>query len=82
MVQEKRAHEHVKVRRELLLKCIQRKERDVRSTFIGASAREVDNRDEVAAALDMYFEINGWDEKSGNPTKAKLDELGLGWVTG
>jgi len=35
---------------------------------------------EVDAALDKYFEICGWDVKTGNPTQAKLDELELGWI--
>jgi aldehyde:ferredoxin oxidoreductase len=38
------------------------------------------DRSEVEAALDQYFEICGWDTKTGNPTRAKLDELGLAWV--
>ncbi len=46
----------------------------------GVSDGWVLDRDEVAGALDKYFEINGWDVETGNPTKAKLDELELGWV--
>jgi len=38
------------------------------------------DRDEVESALDKYIEICGWDVKTGNPTRAKLDELDLGWV--
>jgi aldehyde:ferredoxin oxidoreductase len=38
------------------------------------------DRDEVNAALEKYFEFCGWDVKTGNPTRAKLDELELSWV--
>ncbi len=38
------------------------------------------NRNEVESALDKYFEFCGWDIKTGNPTRAKLEELDLGWV--
>ena len=36
-------------------------------------------REELAQALDDYYELAGWDA-NGVPTKAKLEELGLGWV--
>ncbi len=39
------------------------------------------DRDEVEAALDKYFELCGWDVETGVPTKDKLEELGLDWVT-
>jgi aldehyde:ferredoxin oxidoreductase len=38
------------------------------------------DRDEIESALDKYFEFCGWDVNTGNPTRAKLDELDLGWV--
>ncbi len=38
------------------------------------------DRAEVESALDKYFEFCGWDVKTGNPTRAKLEELDLGWV--
>jgi len=38
------------------------------------------DRAEVESALDKYFEFCGWDVKTGNPTRAKLEELELGWV--
>jgi aldehyde:ferredoxin oxidoreductase len=38
------------------------------------------DRDEVEAAMDQYFEFCGWDVETGNPTRAKLEELELGWV--
>ena len=36
-------------------------------------------REEMAAALPVYYALNGWD-KQGNPTRAKLVELGIAWV--
>jgi aldehyde:ferredoxin oxidoreductase len=36
--------------------------------------------DDFAQALDLYYEMRGWDKESGAPTSAKLHELGLGWV--
>jgi aldehyde:ferredoxin oxidoreductase len=38
------------------------------------------DRDEIESALDKYFEFCGWDVKTGVPTRAKLEELDLGWV--
>jgi aldehyde:ferredoxin oxidoreductase len=32
------------------------------------------------AALNEYYELAGWDRQTGVPTRAKLEELGLGWV--
>ena len=37
-------------------------------------------RAEVEAALDDYYELCGWDKVTGMPTRAKLEELGLGWI--
>ena len=31
--------------------------------------------------LDQYYALMGWDSKTGNPTDAKLLELGLDWTT-
>jgi aldehyde:ferredoxin oxidoreductase len=36
---------------------------------------------EMAAALDLYYEMRGWDRETGAPTSAKLHELGLSWLT-
>jgi len=36
--------------------------------------------EEIEGAKDMYFELAGWDAETGNPTRAKLEELGIGWV--
>ncbi len=38
------------------------------------------DRDEVESALDRYFEFCGWEVETGVPTRAKLEELDLGWV--
>lgn len=38
------------------------------------------DRAEFEAALDTYFEMCGWDIETGVPTRAKLEELELGWV--
>ena len=38
------------------------------------------NTTEVEAALDKYFEFCGWDVKTGNPTREKLEGLDLSWV--
>ena len=37
-------------------------------------------REELEAALDDYYDLAGWDVATGVPTKAKLEELGIGWV--
>jgi aldehyde:ferredoxin oxidoreductase len=42
----------------------------------GAVVSEVRFRE----AREEYYRINGWDPQTGNPTDAKLRELGLGWV--
>ena len=36
--------------------------------------------EEIEQAKDMYFEMAGWDVKTGNPTREKLEELDIGWV--
>jgi aldehyde:ferredoxin oxidoreductase len=46
----------------------------------GASDGGVVTRKEVEEALDMYYEMCGWDVATGKPTKAKLEQLGLGWM--
>ena len=37
-------------------------------------------RQEVEEALDMYYEMCGWEVKTGKPTRVKLEELGLAWM--
>jgi len=38
------------------------------------------DREEVESALDTYFEFCGWDIETGVPTRARLEQLDLGWV--
>lgn len=38
------------------------------------------DRNAFEKALDLYYEMMGWDKKTGVPTPGKLVELGLGWV--
>lgn len=46
----------------------------------GASDGVAVTRKEVEDALDIYYEMCGWDVATGKPTPAKLEELGLGWM--
>jgi aldehyde:ferredoxin oxidoreductase len=38
--------------------------------------------EEVSRAIDLYYDMQGWDKKTGAPTSSKLHELGIGWVAG
>ncbi len=38
------------------------------------------NREEVAAARDLYYRFAGWDPETGNPTETNLKRLSLGWL--
>jgi aldehyde:ferredoxin oxidoreductase len=46
----------------------------------GASDGIAVTRQEVEQALDMYYELCGWDVTTGKPTRSKLEELGLAWM--
>jgi len=46
----------------------------------GASNGVSVTRQELEDALDMYYEMCGWDVTTGKPTRAKLEELKLGWM--
>ncbi len=46
----------------------------------GPTAGIAVDRQQFEAALDEYYRQNGWDVETGNPTRFKLEELGLGWV--
>jgi Aldehyde:ferredoxin oxidoreductase len=35
---------------------------------------------EIERAKDLYYAMSGWNVETGNPTRAKLEELGIGWV--
>jgi aldehyde:ferredoxin oxidoreductase len=39
------------------------------------------SREDVEEAKALYYSMAGWDQQ-GRPTKAKLEELGLGWAAG
>ena len=43
----------------------------------GPSRGERLTRDQLKEMLDNYYELRGWDRITGNPTAAKLKELGL-----
>jgi len=45
----------------------------------GAVAGQALDREEFARALQLYYQMAGWDEK-GVPGPAKLAELGLTWL--
>lgn len=38
------------------------------------------NSKAFAGMLDQYYDLMGWDSSTGNPTRAKLLELGLDWT--
>jgi aldehyde:ferredoxin oxidoreductase len=37
------------------------------------------DREEFQKGIDLYYGMMGWDE-GGRPTRAKLEELGVGWI--
>jgi aldehyde:ferredoxin oxidoreductase len=37
-------------------------------------------KQEIEQAIQLYYEMRGWDPESGAPTAAKLHELGLSWL--
>jgi aldehyde:ferredoxin oxidoreductase len=47
----------------------------------GASAGFKINKDDFENAKNDYYEMMGWDINSGNPTKNKLKELDLEWLS-
>ena len=46
----------------------------------GPNAGRMINPGRLAWAREEYYTAMGWDPKSGNPTRAKLEELGISWV--
>jgi len=46
----------------------------------GPSDGYVVDRKEWQKAIETYYAMCGWDRKTGHPTRAKLEELGIGWV--
>lgn len=43
----------------------------------GSAKGAVLSREEIARLLDEYYELRGWDKRTGLPTRKKLTELGL-----
>jgi aldehyde:ferredoxin oxidoreductase len=48
--------------------------------YVMAACRTV-APEELEFALNAYYEMAGWDKATGMPTQAKLNELGLGWIS-
>ena len=46
----------------------------------GGSKGHLISEDDLKVMLDEYYTVRGWDLKTGTPTRAKLGELGLGYV--
>ena len=46
----------------------------------GPLAGKAINRDDANTAIHLYYEMMGWDVATGIPIRAKLEELGVGWV--
>jgi len=46
----------------------------------GALANTVINSEELESAINIYYKMMGWNDK-GIPTKMKLEELDIGWVS-
>jgi aldehyde:ferredoxin oxidoreductase len=38
------------------------------------------SEEEIERAKDLYYQLAGWNVATGNPTAARLAELGIGWV--
>lgn len=38
------------------------------------------SHEEMDKAQDLYYQMSGWNVETGNPTRAKLEELGVSWV--
>ena len=38
------------------------------------------DREETEKAVRTYYEMMGWDGKTGIPTEGKLHELNVGWI--
>ena len=46
----------------------------------GASKGQLISKEDLNLMLDEYYTVRGWDLQKGTPTRAKLIELGLGYV--
>ena len=38
------------------------------------------DQEQLLEAIDTYYQMAGWERKSGSPTRSKLEELDLGWI--
>jgi aldehyde:ferredoxin oxidoreductase len=48
---------------------------------IGPTAGVAWKEEELERVKDVYYRLAGWDLATGNPTRQKLEELKLGWLT-
>jgi len=39
-------------------------------------------KDQFHKARETYYEMAGWDKATGTPSEKKLEDLGLGWISG
>jgi aldehyde:ferredoxin oxidoreductase len=46
----------------------------------GATAGVAWKPEELERVKDVYYQLAGWDPATGNPTRAKLEALKLGWI--
>jgi aldehyde:ferredoxin oxidoreductase len=46
----------------------------------GGSKGQLISKEDLKMMLDEYYTERGWDLKTGKPSRAKLVELGLGYV--
>jgi aldehyde:ferredoxin oxidoreductase len=46
----------------------------------GPVAGKTFSMDEFRTALGQFYGLMGWDPSKAAPTRAKLEELGIGWV--
>ena len=46
----------------------------------GGSKGQLISKEDLKKMLDEYYTERGWDPQTGVPTRAKLEELGLGKV--
>ena len=46
----------------------------------GVSDGKKINQTEFEKRLTQYYGMMNWDPQTGNPTRSKLIELGLGWI--
>jgi aldehyde:ferredoxin oxidoreductase len=47
----------------------------------GPCKGQIFTKDDLEKAKDLYYEMMGWDKQTGNPTRGKLVDLNLDWLT-